>query len=114
MKQDYFIVVLAHSLHGRLRRVHIPQKFVYGVLMLAVFGLMSLVGVVSSYGRMALKVSNYNSLRNEAENLRARYARLQRTVNQTNEQLATMTQGRVHVKDCTIWETDTTTATYFE
>jgi murein DD-endopeptidase MepM/ murein hydrolase activator NlpD len=58
--------------------------------MLAVFGLMSLVGVVSVYARMALKVSNYNSLRNEAENLRARYARLQRTVNQTNEQLATL------------------------
>ncbi len=90
LKQDYFIVVLAHSLHGRLRRVHIPQKFVYGVLMLAVFGLMSLVGVVSSYARMALKVSNYNSLRNEADNLRARYARLQSTVNQTNEQLATL------------------------
>ncbi|HEY3837959.1 MAG TPA: M23 family metallopeptidase [Bryobacteraceae bacterium] len=90
MKQDYFIVVLAHSLHGRLRRVHIPQKFVYGVLMLAVFGLMSLVGVVSSYARMVLKVSNYNTLKNEADTLRARYARLQRTVNQTNEQLATL------------------------
>jgi murein DD-endopeptidase MepM/ murein hydrolase activator NlpD len=90
LKQDYFIVVLAHSLHGRLRRVHIPQKLVYGVLMLAVFGLMSLAGVVSSYAHMVLKVSNYNSLRNEAENLRARYARLQRTVNQTNEQLATL------------------------
>jgi murein DD-endopeptidase MepM/ murein hydrolase activator NlpD len=90
VKQDYFILVLAHSLHGRLRRVHIPQKFVYGVLMLAVFGLMSLVGVVSSYARMALKVSAYNSLRNEADNLRARYARLQSTVNQTNEQLATL------------------------
>jgi 6-pyruvoyltetrahydropterin/6-carboxytetrahydropterin synthase len=25
-----------------------------------------------------------------------------------------MTGGRVRVKDCTIWETDTTTATYYE
>jgi 6-pyruvoyltetrahydropterin/6-carboxytetrahydropterin synthase len=25
-----------------------------------------------------------------------------------------MTGGRVHVKDCTIFETDTTTATYYE
>ena len=33
---------------------------------------------------------------------------------QTNVQLAEMTRGRVRVKDCTIWETDTTTATYFE
>ncbi|MDE3148564.1 MAG: 6-carboxytetrahydropterin synthase QueD [Acidobacteriota bacterium] len=33
---------------------------------------------------------------------------------QTNEHLAGMTAGRVRVKDCTIWETDTTTATYYE
>ena len=33
---------------------------------------------------------------------------------QTNEQLAEMTAGRVRVKDCTIWETDTTSATYYE
>ena len=33
---------------------------------------------------------------------------------ETREQLAVMTGGRVRVKDCTIWETDTTTATYYE
>jgi 6-pyruvoyltetrahydropterin/6-carboxytetrahydropterin synthase len=33
---------------------------------------------------------------------------------QTNEQLAEMTAGRVRVKDCTIWETDTTSATFYE
>jgi len=33
---------------------------------------------------------------------------------ETNRQLHTMTEGRVRVKDCTIWETDTTTATYYE
>ena len=33
---------------------------------------------------------------------------------QTNEQLSDMTSGRVRVKDCTIWENDTTTATYYE
>jgi 6-pyruvoyltetrahydropterin/6-carboxytetrahydropterin synthase len=33
---------------------------------------------------------------------------------QTSEQLTGMTQGRVRVKDCTIWETDSTTATYYE
>ena len=90
LKQDYFILVLAHSLHGRLRRVHIPQKFVYGVLMLAVFGFMSLVGVVSSYARMALKVSNYNSCAAKLKICEPVSQRLQRTVNQTNEQLATL------------------------
>src|SRR5208337_3852358 len=33
---------------------------------------------------------------------------------ETNLQLADSTAGRVRVKDCTIWETDTTTATYYE
>ena len=27
--QPYFVLVLAHSLHGRLRRVHIPHKVIY-------------------------------------------------------------------------------------
>ena len=33
---------------------------------------------------------------------------------ETNTNLIKATQGRVKVKDVTIWETDTTTATYFE
>jgi 6-pyruvoyltetrahydropterin/6-carboxytetrahydropterin synthase len=32
---------------------------------------------------------------------------------QTSSQLSELTDGRVRVKDCTIWETDTTTATYY-
>ncbi|MGD1071446.1 MAG: M23 family metallopeptidase [Bryobacteraceae bacterium] len=90
MKQDYFIVVLAHSLHGRLQRVHIPHRFVYsalgavGVLFLLVFG------VVGSYARMAWKVANYNSLQHEAQTLRDRYETLQKKVKQTNEQLASL------------------------
>ena len=32
---------------------------------------------------------------------------------QTSTQLSGLTDGRVRVKDCTIWETDTTTATYY-
>jgi 6-pyruvoyltetrahydropterin/6-carboxytetrahydropterin synthase len=50
----------------------------------------------------------FTTLNPSAENI-ARYF-----FDQTNEQLAEMTGGRVRVKDCTIWETDTTTATYFE
>jgi murein DD-endopeptidase MepM/ murein hydrolase activator NlpD len=90
MKQQYFILVLAHSLHGRLRRVHIPHQFIYGILALALLGSFSIFGFVSSYARMAWKVANYNALRREAEDLRGRYENLQRVVNQTNEQLASL------------------------
>ena len=88
MKQHYFVVVLAHSLHGRLRRIHIPHHSIYVVLALALFGSFSLFGMVSSYLRMTWKVSNYNTLRTENNALRNQYQALQREKDQTQEELA--------------------------
>jgi murein DD-endopeptidase MepM/ murein hydrolase activator NlpD len=90
MKQHYFVVVLAHSLHGRLRRIHIPHQALYVVLGLALFGSISLFGMVSSYLRMTWKVSNYNSLRAEVDALRTRYQELQKQDVEKNEQLASL------------------------
>src|SRR5580700_5811366 len=90
MKQHYFVVVLAHSLHGRLRRIHIPHQSIYVVLGLALFGSVSLFGMVSSYLRMTWKVSNYNSLRSEVDTLRNRYRELEVENNQKQEQLASL------------------------
>lgn len=89
MQQPYFILVLAHSLHGRLRRIHIPYTVLYSVLALAIIGAASLFGFVSSYVRMALKVSNYNELRTEVSNLRNRYDHLRKESEEKNQQLAT-------------------------
>jgi 6-pyruvoyltetrahydropterin/6-carboxytetrahydropterin synthase len=50
----------------------------------------------------------FTTINPSAENL-ARYF-----YDETNQQLREMTKGRVRVKDCTIYETDTTTATYYE
>jgi murein DD-endopeptidase MepM/ murein hydrolase activator NlpD len=90
MKQHYFVVVLAHSLHGRLRRIHIPHQALYLVLALALFGSVSLFGMVSSYLRMTWKVANYNSLRDEVQTLRSKYQVLERENNQKQEQLASL------------------------
>src|SRR5579863_3055212 len=87
MKQHYFVVVLAHSLHGRLRRIHIPHQALYVVVALALFGSISLFGMVSSYLRMSWKVANYNSLRHEVDTLRSRYQDLQRENNEKQVQL---------------------------
>ena len=76
MKQHYFVVVLAHSLHGRLRRIHIPHQALYLVVGFALFGSVSLFGMVSSYLRMTWKIANYNSLRTESDTLRNRYQAL--------------------------------------
>ena len=50
----------------------------------------------------------FTTLNPSAENL-AQYF-----YDETNRHLAGATGGRVRVKNCTIWETDTTTATYYE
>ena len=58
--------------------------------------------------QMLNELEPFTTINPSAENI-ARYF-----YEQTREQLNSMTQGRVHVKDCTIWETDTTSATYYE
>jgi murein DD-endopeptidase MepM/ murein hydrolase activator NlpD len=99
MKQEYFVVVLAHSLHGRLRRVHVPHHAVYAILVLALFGCFSVFGFVASYARMTWKVANYNALRREADSLRARYQNLEKVVNQADQQLASL---EVYAKEISV------------
>ena len=88
--QQYFVVVLAHSIHGRLRRIQIPHHAIYAVLILAAIGFLSLMGFLSSYARMTWKVANYNSLRHEVDSLRARYQELQKVTQEKSKQLATL------------------------
>jgi len=90
MKQEYFVVVLAHSLRGRLRRIHVPHTAVYAVLGLALLGCFSAFGFVASYARMVWKVANYNNLKREADNLRTSYQNLQKVVSETNVQMASL------------------------
>jgi murein DD-endopeptidase MepM/ murein hydrolase activator NlpD len=88
--QPYFVVVLAHSLHGRLRRIHVPHKVIYAGFVFSVFSCFVMLAFFSSYLRMSWKVAHYNSLRQEVDSLRVKYQELQRLTNQKNEQLATL------------------------
>ncbi len=90
MRQEYFVLVLAHSLHGRLRRVHIPHRALYVLLGTFLAASLFFLGICSSYLRMSWKVANYNSLRQEVDVLRSRYQTLQNEANQKTEQLASL------------------------
>lgn len=90
MKQDYFILTLAHSLHGKLRPVHVPHRALYGIAGTVFVAFLVIFGCVGSYARMASKVANYNSLQHEAQLMRERYENLQRKVQEKNEQLASL------------------------
>ncbi len=58
--------------------------------------------------RMLNELEPFKVLNPSAENM-AKYF-----YDETSQQIAAMTQGRVHVKEATIWETDTNMATYYE
>jgi 6-pyruvoyltetrahydropterin/6-carboxytetrahydropterin synthase len=58
--------------------------------------------------QMMNDIAPFDVVNPSAENL-AKYF-----FDETNKHLAEQTKGRVRVKDVTIWETDTTTATYYE
>jgi murein DD-endopeptidase MepM/ murein hydrolase activator NlpD len=88
--QPYFVVVLAHSLHGRLRRIHIPHKAIYGAFAFTLIGCLTMCVFLSSYLRMSWKVAHYNTLRSEVDSLRAKYHELENVNHQKNEQLATL------------------------
>jgi murein DD-endopeptidase MepM/ murein hydrolase activator NlpD len=89
-RQECFVVVLAHTLRGKLGRFNIPRWSIYALLVLVFMGCCSVAGFVASYARMASKVANYNNLRREADGLRDRYQLLQKEVSRTQEQLASL------------------------
>jgi murein DD-endopeptidase MepM/ murein hydrolase activator NlpD len=90
MNQSFFVVELAHSLHGRVKRIHITYRTVYWVLgTLGVLGLVTFL-FLSSYLRMIWKVAHYNELRADLDRLRGRYEELQRVSKQSSDQLATL------------------------
>lgn len=90
MRKNYFIVVVAHSIHGRIRRIHVPHYIIHVVLSLAVFGAIVGIGLLSSYARMLWKVAEFNKLRSEKMALQKQYDELKQTVTERNIQLASL------------------------
>jgi murein DD-endopeptidase MepM/ murein hydrolase activator NlpD len=66
--------------------VHYLYVFVIG----AAIGFLSLTGIASSYTRMLLKVSRYNQLRTEKEQLKDSYSRLEQVTKERDVQVASL------------------------
>jgi hypothetical protein len=90
MEQSHFVIELAHSANGQVKRIHISYKslgYVLGTFL--VLGVL-VFGACSSYVRMFWKVSNYNQLRADFERLRGRYQKLQQVSRQHTQQMASL------------------------
>jgi murein DD-endopeptidase MepM/ murein hydrolase activator NlpD len=90
LPKSYFIFVVAHSIKGRIRRVHVPYYALHVVGALALVGAITVIGVVGSYSLMLIKVAHYNQLRSQVETLQKRYANQQGTISGQQQQLASL------------------------
>jgi hypothetical protein len=70
LQKRFYILFVARGDDGQLRKISIPVHYLYVFVVGAAIGFLSLTGIASSYTRMLLKVSRYNQLRTEKEQLK--------------------------------------------
>ena len=90
MRKRFYILFVARDDDGQLRKIPIPVHYLYVFVVGAAIGFLSLTGIASSYARMLLKVSRFNQLRTEKEDLRNRYSRLEQVAKERDIQVASL------------------------
>ena len=90
MRKRFYILFVARGEDGQLRKIHIPIHYLYVFVVGAAIGVLSLTGIASSYMRMLLKVSQYNELRTEKDQLKTRYSRLEQVAKERDIQVASL------------------------
>ena len=90
MRKRFYILFVTRADDGQLRKIHIPLHYLYVFLVGAAIGVLSLTGIARSYVRMLFKVSQYNQLRVEKEDLKNRYSRLEQVAKERDIQVASL------------------------
>jgi murein DD-endopeptidase MepM/ murein hydrolase activator NlpD len=90
LSKRFYILFVARGEDGQLRKVRIPTRYLYVLAVAVVFGVFSLTGIASSYLRMLLKVSHYNELRAQKEELKNNYSRLEQVAQERDIQVASL------------------------
>lgn len=92
MRKQFYILFVARGEDGHLRKVSIPlhARYLYVFIAGVALGALSLTGIASSYVRMLSKVSNFNQLRVEKEQLKNRYFKLEQVAQERDIQVASL------------------------
>jgi murein DD-endopeptidase MepM/ murein hydrolase activator NlpD len=90
LRKRFYIFFVARDQDGQLRKISIPIHYLYVLLAGTVIGLLSLTGIASSYTRMLHKVSEFNRMRTEKEQLKDRYSRLEQVARERDIQVASL------------------------
>jgi murein DD-endopeptidase MepM/ murein hydrolase activator NlpD len=90
LQKRFYILFVARGDDGQLRKISIPVHYLYVFVVGAAIGFLSLTGIASSYTRMLLKVSRYNQLRTEKDQLKDNYSRLEQVAKERDVQVASL------------------------
>lgn len=90
MQKRFYILFVARGDDGQLRKVSIPVHYLWVFVIGAAIGFLSLTGIASSYTRMLLKVSQFNQLRTEKDQLKTNYSRLEQVAKERDLQVASL------------------------
>jgi septal ring factor EnvC (AmiA/AmiB activator) len=86
----YLILEVAHSKHGRVKRIHISYRALRWAILGVVLAAAAVLGLFSRYVQMSWEVAQYQQLRADFEGLRTNYQHLQQVSRQSNEQIASL------------------------
>lgn len=70
-----------------MRRLRVPLYIVHLLTLLAIVGGVTVVAGMGSYTRMLWKVTDYNAMRRDQDNLKQQYRQLQTVVKDTNQRI---------------------------
>jgi murein DD-endopeptidase MepM/ murein hydrolase activator NlpD len=90
LQKRFYILFVARGDDGQLRKISIPVHYLYLFVVGAAIGFLSLTGIASSYTRMLLKVSQFNQLRTEKDQLKSNYSRLEQVAKERDLQVASL------------------------
>ncbi|HTW30780.1 MAG TPA: hypothetical protein VMD76_03825, partial [Candidatus Sulfotelmatobacter sp.] len=90
MQKRFYILFVARGDDGQLRKISIPVHYLYVFVIGAAIGFLSLTGIASSYTRMLLKVSQFNRLRTEKDQIKNDYSRLEQVAKERDLQVASL------------------------
>jgi murein DD-endopeptidase MepM/ murein hydrolase activator NlpD len=85
-----YILFVARGEDGQLRKIPIPLHYLYVLVAGGAIAVLSMTGIASSYTRMLVKVSHFNQLRREKDQLKTQYSQLEQASKEKDIQVASL------------------------
>src|SRR3974390_867574 len=90
LRKRYYILFVARDEDGRVRKIPLPLRYVYGFVAAALVGAFTIVGFAGSDTRMLLKTESFNQIRQDNQILRKDYKQLAQVAHDRDVQVASL------------------------